>query len=87
MPFAADCILCHGAFRSGRRGHGIEIPDTAEAARRKLDAGWDRYAEYRAPTNRELKPDEIWGNYVLTDFGLDRAAVAPFSEELAHMAW
>jgi len=67
------------------RSHGIEIPDTAEAARRKLDAGWDRYAEYRAPTNRELKPDEIWGNYVLTDFGLDRAAVAPFSEELAHM--
>lgn len=67
------------------RLHGLEQPDSVEAARVKLDAGWERYAAYRAPTNRELKPDEIWGDYVLTDFGLDRDAVAPFAEELAHM--
>ena len=67
------------------RTHGIERSDSVDAAKVKLDAGWDRYAEYRVPTNRELKPDEIWGDYILTDFGLDRDTVAPFAEELAHM--
>lgn len=64
---------------------GISVPDDVPAAQKKLADGWDRYAAYRGPTDRELKPEEIWGQYVLTDFGLDEAAVAPFAEELAHM--
>lgn len=67
------------------RGHGLPVSDTVDAALKKLDAGWNRYDKYRTSTNRELKPDEIWGEYVLTDFGLSRNAVAPFAEELAHM--
>ena len=63
----------------------IRVPDSLDAARKKLADGWDRYAAYRGPTNRELKPEEIWGRYVLTDFGLDQETVAPFAEELAHM--
>ena len=64
---------------------GHPMPDTPEAAEKKLADGWDRYAAYRGPTDRELKPEEIWGLYVLTDFGLDQETVTPFAEELAHM--
>ena len=60
----------------------MEVPEAVE----ELAAGWDRYAAYRGPTNRELKPEEIWGNYVLNGrFGLDFDTVKPFAEELAHM--
>ncbi|MCI8739653.1 MAG: HAD family hydrolase [Oscillibacter sp.] len=64
---------------------GVHVPDDLAAAQKKLADGWDRYAAYRGPTDRELKPEEIWGQYVLTDFGLDQETVAPFAEELAHM--
>lgn len=64
---------------------GIEVSVDVPTAIKKLADGWDRYAAYRGPTNRELKPEEIWGNYVLTDFGLDFETVKPFAEELAHM--
>ena len=59
----------------------MDVPTAIE----KLTEGWDRYAAYRGPTNRELKPEEIWGNYVLPEFGLDFETVKPFAEELAHM--
>lgn len=64
---------------------GFSMPESPAEAQKKLADGWDRYAAYRGPTDRELKPEEIWGQYVLTDFGLDQAAVTPFAEELAHM--
>lgn len=64
---------------------GVHVLDDLAAAQKKLADGWDRYAAYRGPTDRELKPEEIWGQYVLTDFGLDQETVAPFAEELAHM--
>lgn len=66
------------------REKGISVPDSTDA-QEKLAAGWDRYAAYRGPIQRELKPEEIWGNFVLADFGLDYETVAPFAEELAHM--
>ena len=64
-------------------GHSLslDVPDAIRA----LAEGWDRYAAYRGPTNRELKPEEIWGCYVLTEQGLDFDTVKPFAEELAHM--
>lgn len=64
---------------------GIKVDMDVPTAVKKLADGWDRYAAYRGPTNRELKPEEIWGNYVLTGFGLDFETVKPFAEELAHM--
>lgn len=64
---------------------GIAMDMDVPTAIKKLADGWDRYAAYRGPTNRELKPEEIWGNYVLTEFGLDFETVKPFAEELAHM--
>lgn len=65
--------------------HGHPLSLDVPAAIQVFAGGWDRYAAYRAPTNRELKPEEIWGNYVLTEVGLDFDTVKPFAEELAHM--
>lgn len=65
--------------------HGHPLPLDVPAAIQFLAEGWDRYAAYRGPTNRELKPEEIWGNYILPEFGLDFETVKPFAEELAHM--
>ena len=65
--------------------HGHPLSLDIPAAIQAFAGGWDRYAAYRGPTNRELKPEEIWGNYILTDLGLDFDAVKPFAEELAHM--
>ena len=65
---------------------GISVSMDIPEAIQELADGWDRYAAYRSPTNRELKPEEIWGNYVLNGrFGLDFETVKPFAEELAHM--
>lgn len=64
---------------------GYPMSMDVPTAVKKLAEGWDRYAAYRGPTNRELKPEEIWGNYVLSEFGLDFETVKPFAEELAHM--
>lgn len=65
--------------------HGIDVPDDAAAAEKKLAAGWDRYGKCRDVNHRELKPEEIWGDFVLTEYGIDQATVKPFAEELAHM--
>ncbi len=64
--------------------HGIDLQNTPEDVRKKLLAGWDRYAVYRDYSMRELKPEEIWGNYVLTDFGIGFKEAEGFAEELAH---
>ena len=65
--------------------HGFELDADPEAAVQKVKAGWDAYGVQRDSDNRELKPEEIWGNYVMPNFGLNFAQVKPFAEELAYM--
>lgn len=67
------------------REKGITVDVDPEEAQQMLDRGWKRYAAYRDVTQRELKPEEIWGNYILTEFGVDFKTAQPFAEELAHM--
>lgn len=67
------------------RTHGIDPDKDFETAASAINAGWERYGAYRDPRQRELKPEEIWGSFVLTDFGLDEESVRPYAEELAHM--
>ena len=67
------------------RAHGIDPDKDFETAASVINAGWDRYGAYRDPRQRELKPEEIWGSFVLTDFGLDEESVRSYAEELAHM--
>ena len=57
------------------RAHGIDPDKDFETAASAINAGWERYGAYRDPRQRELKPEEIWGSFVLTDFGLDEESV------------
>ena len=67
------------------RAHGIDPDKDFETAASAINAGWERYGAYRDPRQRELKPEEIWGSFVLTDFGLDEESVRSYAAELAHM--
>ena len=67
------------------RAHGIDLNMDFETTAQSINAGWERYGAYRDPRQRELKPEEIWGSFVLTDFGLDEESVRSYAEELAHM--
>ena len=67
------------------RAHGIDPDKDFETAASAINAGWERYGAYRDPRQRELKPEEIWVSFVLTDFGLDEESVRSYAEELAHM--
>ena len=65
--------------------HGFPIIVDDKTAERLVQEGWDAYGKQRDSDDRELKPEEIWGNYVMPRFGLTFEQVKPFSEELAYM--
>ena len=54
------------------RGWGMETGMTAEELRRSVDEGWKRYDAVRSAGDVELKPTQIWGDYILTDFDFPR---------------
>lgn len=56
-----------------------------EELKRRVDAGWVRYGQYRDARDEELKPIRIWCDYILADFGFPREKLAPHCEQLAHM--
>ncbi len=64
---------------------GLDTGVGLEELKKRVDAGWVRYGQFRDPTNIELKPEQIWCDYVLTDFGFPREKLAPVSESIAHM--
>lgn len=65
--------------------YGLIITDDIETMIPKIRAGWDAYGAYRDKTERELKPEEIWGDYVMPAFGFTFEQIKPLAEELAHM--
>ncbi len=65
--------------------HGYDIDMDIPAVNQMINEGWDAYGVQRDSDDRELKPEEIWGNYIMPLFGLDFAQVKPFAEELAYM--
>ncbi|MDD6679313.1 MAG: HAD family hydrolase [Firmicutes bacterium] len=65
--------------------YGLD-PATDDASfKARVDEGWVRYGAYRDARDVELKPVEIWCDYVLADFGFPRETLAPHCEEIAHM--
>ena len=56
-----------------------------EELKRRVDDGWVRYGKFRDACDVELKPVEIWCDYVLVDFDYPREQLAPHCEEIAHM--
>lgn len=67
------------------KGCGLDPRVDLEELKRRVDAGWKRYGAYRDSCDVELKPVEIWCDYVLTDFSFPRETLAPRCEEIAHM--
>ncbi len=53
--------------------------------RASVAAGWKRYDAVRGAGDVELKPTQIWGDYILTDFDFPREILLPHCEEIAHM--
>lgn len=64
---------------------GLDTGLDIDGLKKSVDAGWVRYGQFRDPTNIELKPEQIWCDYVLTDFGFPREKLAPVCEPIAHM--
>ena len=60
---------------------GLPLPELRKA----VDAGWKRYDAVRSRDDVELKPTQIWGDYILTDFDFPREQLLPHCEEIAHM--
>ena len=67
------------------KGCGLDPGVDLEELKRRVDAGWKRYGAYWDSCDVELKPVEIWCDYILTDFDFPRAALEPHCEEIAHM--
>lgn len=67
------------------KGWGLDPSLDHGALKQRVDAGWARYGRFRDASDVELKPVEIWCDYVLSDFEFPRAALAPHCEEIAHM--
>ena len=67
------------------RGWGMETGMSLEELRRSVDEGWKRYDVVRSADDVELKPTQIWGDYILTDFSFPRETLLPHCEEIAHM--
>lgn len=65
--------------------YGLDPQVGLEELKRRVDAGWIRYGKYRDACNVELKPVQIWCDYVLSDFGFPRERLAPHCEQIAHM--
>ena len=65
--------------------HGFSIDTDIETTVKLIRDGWDAYGKRRDSDNRELKPEEIWGNFVMPRFGLSFEQLKPFAEELAYM--
>ena len=67
------------------RSHGYDFDLAPETAEKLVKEGWDAYGKQRDLDDRELKPEEIWGNFVMPLFGLTFDQVKTFAEELAYM--
>lgn len=66
-------------------GWGLDTGMETQELKAHVDAGWLRYGQYRDRLQIELKPENIWCDYVLADFDFPREVLAPHCEQIAHM--
>lgn len=64
---------------------GLDPEVDREELKRRVDAGWVRYGQYRDARDVELKPADIWCGYALADFHFPTEKLIPRCEEIAHM--
>ncbi|MBO4367530.1 MAG: HAD family hydrolase [Clostridia bacterium] len=67
------------------KGWGMDPGLSLEDLRREVQAGWKRYDTVRSAQDVELKPTQIWADYILTEFSFPREKLLPHCEEIAHM--
>jgi len=67
------------------KSFGLETGVDLDALRLLVKDGWKRYGAYRDSVDVELKPVEIWCDYILSGFNFPREILAPHCEEIAHM--
>lgn len=67
------------------KSFGLETDMDNAALLANVKEGWKRYGAYRDSCDVELKPVEIWCDYILSDFNFPREILAPHCEEIAHM--
>ena len=67
------------------RGWGMDPGLSPQALRTSVENGWKRYDKVRSSGDVELKPTQIWADYILTDFDFPREQLLPRCEEIAHM--
>ena len=66
-------------------GYGLSCGVDREELKRRVDEGWKRYGVYRDANDVELKPEQIWCDYILKDFGFPLEQLRPHCEQIAHM--
>lgn len=49
----------------------------------KINSGIRKYKEWSEGNALELKPEEIWPNYYLSEFDLDKEKIARYAEDMA----
>ena len=74
-----------GRLNALLREWGMDPGVSEEELRASVDRGWKRYDAVRSDGDVELKPTQIWGDYILTEFDLPRERLLPHCEEIAHM--
>ena len=74
-----------GCLREMLLSYGLNPAMDDASFQAQVDEGWVRYGAFRDARDVELKPVEIWCDYVLADFGFPREILAPHCEQIAHM--
>lgn len=64
---------------------GLDTGMDTEALTLFIREGWKRYGKFRDATDIELKPVQIWCDYILEPLHFDREKLAPLCEPIAHM--
>ncbi len=65
--------------------YGLDPKVDHDELKARVDQGWLRYGEYRDARDVELKPVEIWRDYILKTFDFPAEVLVPHCEEIAHM--
>ena len=73
------------ALQKTLRAHGLEPGCSPEEFDRRVMAGLKEYKRWSEGLELEKKPEEIWPDYYLKEFGFDREKLIPITEELANL--
>ena len=71
------------ALQKTLRAHGLEPGCSPEEFDRRVMAGLKEYKRWSEGLELEKKPEEIWPDYYLSEFDLDKEKIARYAEDMA----